>query len=347
LILVRLLATGKPPVKSDFDKALKRYLPAQQGAGQGGWSEQLGQTLAGLERDGLIEAKPYRLTDAGREQAARFLGLMAPPANAKWPTLRDRYLVARALGIDPADKELLKKVGSSDGVRAAVLVRHFQLPGSPVPSESRVMHLLAWRQLREAHDLEIPLTQDISHKAILGATLLKGQHAKEPVKLLAAQVTRADNTDIAKVRDAVIRQWLAAREAVEPPPPSVSPSLPSSPAASSVSPSPPFDLTTFAARVQELARSAATGRFGDNKVFLSHVWDRFIDQPQDASDRNGHGPSPGMTRAEFDRHLVEANRQNLLTLSRADLVSAMDPGDVEASEIRLPHSTFHFVRTDR
>jgi hypothetical protein len=89
--------------------------------------------------------------------------------------------------------------------------------------------------------------------------------------------------------------------------------------------------------VRELADTSPTGHFGEHKVFISHVWDRFREDQA----------SNGMTREEFDRRLVEANRENLLTLSRADLVDAMDPADVQASEIRLSHSTFHFIRTDR
>ncbi len=85
-----------------------------------------------------------------------------------------------------------------------------------------------------------------------------------------------------------------------------------------------------------LARSAVAGRFGDHKVFIAHVWDGFQRQPE----------ATALTRAEFDAHLVEANRQGLLRLSRADLVSGMDPADVQRSEIRLPYSSFHFVRTD-
>ncbi len=54
-----------------------------------------------------------------------------------------------------------------------------------------------------------------------------------------------------------------------------------------------------------------------------------------------------MTREAFDRHLVDANRDDLLTLSRADLISGMDQDDVRQSEIRLAHSSFHFIRTDR
>jgi hypothetical protein len=85
-----------------------------------------------------------------------------------------------------------------------------------------------------------------------------------------------------------------------------------------------------------LARLSERGQFGENKVFLSQVWNAYVADSQ----------SPGMTRERFDESLLEANRRNLITLSRADLISEMDPREVEASEINLPHATFHFIRTD-
>lgn len=56
----------------------------------------------------------------------------------------------------------------------------------------------------------------------------------------------------------------------------------------------------------------------------------------------------GITREQFDAQLIEASRRRLLALSRADLVVPVDPEDVRASEVRLPHGgTIHFVRIDR
>jgi hypothetical protein len=237
--------------------------------------------------------------------------------------LRDRYLIALALGISPADKAAHQAVGTSIGLRPAVLARHFALPGSKAPSESRVMHLLAWKQLQKAHEIEIPLTEDFKPKSVLKATLLKGQKGDEPVKMLAAQVTKAQSNKLQHVRDAVLRHWAAQQ-------PVVSLAVPAT------EPSTNLNLQNFAGRVRELAQTSSTGKFGDNKVFLSHVWQRFQSE-------GGNG----MSRAEFDRRLVEANQENLLTLSRADLIGAMNPEDVSESEIRLSNSTFHFIRTDR
>lgn len=104
------------------------------------------------------------------------------------------------------------------------------------------------------------------------------------------------------------------------------------------------DVTPPAARggkpasVEELAKSATaaaaetkTGGFGDNKVFISHVYETM---------KKKH---PGLTMDEFKAGLVEANGRKLLTLSRADLVQAMNLEDVEASEIKHLNGRFHFI----
>jgi hypothetical protein len=78
-----------------------------------------------------------------------------------------------------------------------------------------------------------------------------------------------------------------------------------------------------------VARASPTGRFGHDKVFISHVWKAL--QPEWSN------------RAAFDAALLEANRTHRLSLSRADLVSAMDPADVAESEVRSYGASFHFV----
>lgn len=349
LILVRLLGTAKtPPAASRIGKDLKPL--AGLSVSKSDWQEQLATTLDDLQQAGLIEARPFRLTPLGEQRAGDILHLKESP-RVDWPTLRNRYLVALALGISADDKTAFRDVGTSKGLRPAVLVRHFQLPGTAVPSEARVMHLLAWQQLQSAHDVEIPATKNISHKNILLATLLSGQKG-DPVTLLAAQVTRAESNSLTHVREAVIRTFFTSTVATTPIAPAVAAETPREPtvqtndanggaAHSPVGTQPgtgqmpqqPMELAEFAQRVMEAARTSPTGRFGENKVFLSHVWNRFGDN--------------GLTRPDFDRLLVEANRENLLTLSRADLVSAMDPVDVSTSEIQLSDSSFHFVRIDR
>ena len=328
MILVRLLGSGKtPPARSQIDRDLKPLVSVSMDKAE--WQERLDATLSSLEEQGVIESRPYRLTDTGRQRAVGFLNLDSVPKE-KWTTLRDRYLIASALGISPTDKQAFRDVGTSDGLRPAILVNHFDLPGSRVPSKARAMHLLAWQQLQLAHEFEIPTTKDISHKNILYATILDGQKG-DPVTLLAAQVTKSESNSLKHVREAVIRNWLASRE-----PNTDSPSVAPEPATADRE-THALNLTEFAERVRTIAQQSSTGKFGENKVFLSHVWNQY----------QGDGGGNGMTRSDFDQLLVDANRQNLLTLSRADLISAMNPQDVQESEIRSANATFHFLRTDR
>lgn len=348
-LIWRLLPARKPVAKSDLDKALRRYFADRVAMPAAQWREELERAVARLREAGLVDASTLHLTEQGRAQALRLLGVDALSPQASWATVRNRHLMAVALGIQPRTKAEWDRLGTAEGLRAAILARHYRLPLGPVPTPSRVLHALAWLQLQVAHAVDLPLDKDFSRKAVLSLTLLRGSASKNPEAMLAAEVTGAVGTQLEKVREAVLCNWVAAETA----PPSLSPAplslpstasppSPSSPLPSrSPSPSTPsrldgFDLAAFAAQVLALARSAVAGRFGDHKVFIAHVWEGFRQQPEAAA----------LTRAEFDAHLVEANRQGLLRLSRADLVSGMDPDDVQRSEIRLPYSSFHFVRTD-
>ncbi len=328
-LIWRLLPARKPVAKSDLDKALRRYFADRVAMPAAQWREELDRSVAHLQEAGLVDAAALRLTEQGRALALRLLGVDALSPQASWTTVRNRHLMAVALGIRPGTKAEWDRLGTADGLRAAILARHYPLPLGPVPTISRVLHALAWLQLKVAHAVDLPLDKDFSRNAVLSLTLLRGRTSKNPEALLAAEVTGAAGTQLDKVREAVLCNWVAAETASPPSPPSPSPLPPCPPVG--------FDLAAFSAQVMALARSAVAGRFGDHKVFIAYVWDGYQQQP---------GAAP-LTRAEFDAHLVEANRQGLLRLGRADLVGGMDPDDVRRSEIRLPYSSFHFVRTDQ
>jgi hypothetical protein len=97
------------------------------------------------------------------------------------------------------------------------------------------------------------------------------------------------------------------------------------------------DVPTFADTINRAAQDSQTGRFGENKVFISQIWRAF--QARDDFD--------GWSLAEFKDRLVEAHRRRLLELSRADLVERMDPREVAESETKYLDATFHFVRVDQ
>ena len=119
----------------------------------------------------------------------------------------------------------------------------------------------------------------------------------------------------------MVRDWLGGAPTADAP-------QPESP------PAEPFDLPAFAATVRALAASSPPeDRFHDNKVFIAALWRATQREPN----------FPRLSLPEFKQRLVEANSQNLLHLSRADLVQAMDPQLVADSETVYLNATFHFV----
>lgn len=99
-----------------------------------------------------------------------------------------------------------------------------------------------------------------------------------------------------------------------------------------------MSTTTSAPTAHELATTILLAidttelpRFGDRKVFISGLH-AFVNEAWG-----------GIDRATFDRLLLDANRQGLVTLARADYVTAMDRDDVDASHIHDLGSDFHFV----
>ena len=138
-----------------------------------------------------------------------------------------------------------------------------------------------------------------------------GEHRPaDPKKVLDRLISRqvgARRDDENEVREAVLRGWIDG----------------------------PVDQperrpARFLSKVQAAAEACTSGRFGDNKVFIVHVW-------QSAPERSR---LRGMDLAAFKERLAKANNARLLDLSRADLVQAMDPDDVRLSEVTTstPHS---------
>lgn len=73
-------------------------------------------------------------------------------------------------------------------------------------------------------------------------------------------------------------------------------------------------------------------RFGRSKVFIASVWTEL-----------GERTAWWGGMAAFKAWLVECNRAGSMMLARADLVSAMDPELVSASEVTEGHASWHFI----
>lgn len=321
LILLWLLPRPKGEgSRANLKAALEGLVSHRLSPGE--WASELDQRLGSLEKDDLVRrvrTTGVALTDSGRREAFRALGVEALPSKTTWTSIRETYLIARALELEPTSAAAVKRLAGADGLRAAILQTHFDLaPGEPL-TLSRALEGVAWKQLGE------PTGQPFTKNAVLTLLLNRALAGAKPLGLekvkqqLPAKLAGARRSDAGEIRRAILRKWLDTDAA------------PRAPQADSSGTS-DEPLNAFAARISRAARSLKKGRFGDNKVFIAHVWDAL-------------GGS-GLSLDNFKRRLIDAHRANLLVLSRADLVEAMDPNDVAASEARYLNATFHFIRTD-
>jgi hypothetical protein len=320
LLLARLLVpTQKPPTPSQVRETLGRFFRQSPSA------EEFAELVSQVRGLGLVGERGLRLTPAGRERALIFLGITDLPPRCTWQTIQSHYLLPRALGLGPHAAPTSKKM-DKDKLAALLLTRRFQLSLGTGPSLSKVLEALACRELG---------FPDQTTLAELKAVVLSrklGSDRRLSAKDLTTQVPRvlldAPKSGLGGLREAALREW--ASDAV---PPKRPPGMPETRPA----PAPAFDLSAFAHTVQAVARHCPTGRFGDNKVFISHVARRLAEEPAFA----------GLGLEAFKRKLVEANTARLLTLSRADLVSVMDPADVRESETHDLNAVFHFLLIEK
>ncbi|HET7504734.1 MAG TPA: hypothetical protein VFK02_27115 [Kofleriaceae bacterium] len=90
---------------------------------------------------------------------------------------------------------------------------------------------------------------------------------------------------------------------------------------------------SFAGDVMAAVAATTEGWFSERKVFISAVWRELRRNPRWSE----------LSLDELKRRLVDAHRTGELVLARADLVAAMDPELVAASEITTDGATFHFL----
>ena len=323
LVLARLLPVGE---KGDSPTKIRKDLePLLEHRWSGNvLTEVLDRTLIKLTTRGLVARPPARtkkavpavlLTPEGRRTVLASFNVSQLPAKPKptWAALKKSLLLAHALGLPGPGQAL----SNGQGFQAAVLKQKFDLPLGDYPDLKSVKVELTRKLLGMSPKEKITL--ETIQGAIFGREL--GEHRPtDPKKVLDRLVSRqvgARRDDEKEVRDAVLRAWING--AVDHPPrPSTSPP----------------GLAGFAQKVQAAAEDCVSGRFGDNKVFIIHVWRAL---QNDADFR-------GMELPAFKQRLAEANNARLLDLSRADLVQAMDPDDVRLSEVTYLNAAFHFIR---
>jgi hypothetical protein len=228
-------------------------------------------------------------------------------------------LPASVLGLPAAGEAAFKAMSSDPGFKAVLLRRHFELPTAEVPTLDAAIDALAWK-LIGIGGAPGKFTMANVKTALLNRALgdCRATNFKTAASRLAAQRAGARRDDAKELRDAVLRGWIDG----------------SSQPATKDQGSRTKDHQELAERVRTAARACSTGRFGDHKVFIVHVWRALQSDPDFAA----------MGLDGFKDFLAAANNARLLDLSRADLVQAMDPEDVRLSEVRYLNATFHFIR---
>jgi hypothetical protein len=312
LVLVRMSLPSKKPVSpSEVRKAVGKLLNAEL---SGAEFDDLRSELA---TSGFLtrgKGKTFALTDAGHERALQFLGVTEFPSGTNWSTVIAKYLFPRAAGLSA---NAAGKLDSGDKLAAFILTRKYGLTAGGGSTVNQVLEAIVCKRLgfSDVATLDGLLCSVLSR--LMGSERLTKEKLVKQLPLFETGLTAA-KTDAARLK--VVRDWLGgASQPLEPR---------ESPLAE------PFDLPAFAATARALAiRSLPQDRFHDNKVFIAALWR--------ASQRE---PSfPRLSLPEFKQRLVEANSNNLLHVSRADLVQAMDPQLVAESEIVYLNASFHFV----
>lgn len=300
IILCRLLTQ---PKKGFSRKTLKTDLSSfveHRWVGEK-WSEEFDSVWTPLLQDGLVEeAKKVHLTDAGRQEICAFFGWEKIPGRLQWRTMKEKYLPAIFLGLDPGSEKFKKRFKGLATLRAECLRQIFDLKIDSMPTEVEAMNALL----------------------ILAGVGMRNVSSSEFTMALLRNMV--DEKDLPKI---ALQSGDKFQDKPAEPTPQTAPAEDPK----------PFDLEAFSRDVMDCARACPTGKWGMNKVYISHVWQNF---------QKTH-PEWNLDETMFKKKLTEANHKHLLTLSHADLVGIMNPDDVKESETPYLNDYFHFVRIGR
>lgn len=306
LILARLLTAGtRPPTPTQVREAVAPFFTRPP------TGERMGEVLAGLRAAGLVAAKGRRLTAAGRARALAYLGVDELPPRSNWGTVRTKYLMPKALGLSAAEA---KKYDNAEPLAALLLKRKLGLPVGTGTTLNAVFEALVCRELGHPDRLTLAELKAALLGRVIGGDPIDGDDAKRVVPRVLLDARTGGKAGLVA---AALRGWADADP--EPAAEDEADEL--------------FDLEDFANTVRSAARDCPTGRFGDHKVFISHVWRSLADEPRFAR----------LGADGFKRRLVEANRARLLSLSRVDMNQEQSPADLYGSEVRDGDAVFHFI----
>jgi hypothetical protein len=267
------------------------------------WRDQLAEVVTALQGRDVLDAR-HQLRDP--EELIRRLGRTTART---WPQLADRVLPALGLAVAADDSKTHAQLAGRDAWAAAIVGRALGLwTQGPPPSLAAACDALVWRELA------LPGAPKRCPPEVRAVFVQRQLHSdagppERLVRVLAAREVAAPRPELRVLCDALVRRWLAGRALG------------------------PASASSFGDDVRSAAAGSPDGRFGDRKVFVSAVWRELRKRPRWSA----------LTLDELKHQLVAAHRAGELVLARADLVAAMDPALVAASEIATDGASFHFV----
>lgn len=313
LILARLsVSAAKRPSEAQLAKSLHAMLARRYSAVE--WRKTQEQALGSLREAGLVAPHQLALTPSGKARLKAALGLGSAPRARSWREFKTRYLPALFF-TDP-------RLSGAVDPRLGVLAERLGVAVTPRSSPASLLE--AWLKK------ELGISGELSLSKVGSALLARelGLRARQaPAAVLRQSVMRLSGAlkDTPEaVADALTARWLFDEHAATP----IAPALSGAPSLSDSA-----FVARAVAKIARAARAPSARPFGPNKVFIASVWESLASDPELCP----------LGADGFKALLVEAHHRGLLDLSRADLVAAMDPRDVAASETRHRNATYHFI----
>lgn len=321
LLLARLTVLKQPPTVEALASDAHRYAPARIDAAV--WADRVAVCLQGLEDRAIVDAG-YSVRRA--DELKRRTGAHAVK---RWQPWSERILPGLALGIRADDAKAHKRLEDRDAWAAAIVARAHELwTKGPPPTLPKVCDALTWRSLGLAGSPK-PCPAEVRAHFLQSYIEIDAAPPDRMIRQLAAKLVGAPRVDLKALYLALIRAWLTGHE----PGARLADEREADPAGHEPEPLVVARDPSLIDAVRSAARDARDGVFGDRKVFISSVWHALRAMP----------PWSQLDLDEFKARLVSAHRQRELELARADLVAAMDPTLVAASETRTDGATFHFI----
>ena len=260
----------------------------------------------------------FALTDAGRERALRFLGVAELPSRTNWSTVIAKYLFPKAAGLSA---DAAAKLDNGDKLAAFILKRKYGLAAGAGSTVSQVLEAVACKELGFSDETTLDGLLCAVLSRLMGSERLTKEKLVKQLPLFETGLTAASAD---AVRSKVVRDWLGGARRNRPcdrrhpnrrpPSHSTCPPLP---------------------RPCGRWRPAARPRIGSTTT-------RCSSRPC-GGQASGSRTSRAFPCLSSSSDWSRRTRRTCSTLSRADLVQAMDPQLVADSETVYLNATFHFV----